>query len=244
MMKDMSDVKSQDDEVLEDIKEEQPIKIIIEEPQIVISKITKEEPKIAKPIKPVEEQVPSTKYRKSQEFEESTIKPEKSLIRVFDPVNKEGIKNYTLYTVESNLINKGQHVQKRYRDFDFIRQKLMSQWPGIFIPGIPPKKLVGNLDSNFVETRCLLLDAFCKKLIERPYLLNSKEFIIFLNSVEPEKEIDSSSISYEEIMIRFKNEFTNYVPENVEPNLEDSLIKINEFQAKILNKALITIRVS
>jgi len=33
-------------------------------------------------------------------------------------------------------------VTRRYSDFDQIRSTLMIQWPGLYIPPLPPKKAV------------------------------------------------------------------------------------------------------
>ena len=31
---------------------------------------------------------------------------------------------------------------KRYKDFDALRSTLVERWPGFFIPGIPPTKVI------------------------------------------------------------------------------------------------------
>jgi len=33
---------------------------------------------------------------------------------------------------------------KRYSDFFALRTKLLERWPGLYIPGIPPKKTIVN----------------------------------------------------------------------------------------------------
>ena len=56
------------------------------------------------------------------------------------PVIKEGIKTYVVYTIITNKIN--EPVYRRYSDFFALRTKLIERWPGVYIPNIPPKKLV------------------------------------------------------------------------------------------------------
>ena len=34
------------------------------------------------------------------------------------------------------------YVQKRYNDFQYLRQCLVDRYPGFFIPSIPPTKLI------------------------------------------------------------------------------------------------------
>lgn len=52
----------------------------------------------------------------------------------------------------------------------------------MFIPCIPPKKPIGNMDKNFIEERRHFLDKFLKELVKIPYLADSVEFKLFLRS--------------------------------------------------------------
>jgi sorting nexin-1/2 len=60
-----------------------------------------------------------------------------------------------------------------------LRNTLAQRWPGIYIPAIPEKKLVGNKDDEFVEERRSLLERFMKEVAKFDYLTHSKEFRIF-----------------------------------------------------------------
>lgn len=44
-------------------------------------------------------------------------------------------------------------VIRRYSDFDSVRQIMLNRWPGCYVPAIPSKKMVGNMDSQFIEDR-------------------------------------------------------------------------------------------
>ena len=56
---------------------------------------------------------------------------------------------------------------------------LKQRWPGIYVPAIPDKKLVGNKDEQIVEDRRLLLESFMKDAAKFDYIINSREFKIF-----------------------------------------------------------------
>lgn len=60
-----------------------------------------------------------------------------------------------------------------------MKNALTSRWPGIYIPALPEKKLVGNNDNKFIEERRSLLERFMKELAKHDYLTHSKEFRIF-----------------------------------------------------------------
>jgi sorting nexin-1/2 len=77
-------------------------------------------------------------------------------------------------------------VLRRYRDFISIRSLLLINWPGCYIPQIPPKQMIviltqGNLDKNFIQRRRKLLDVFVNKISLIPHLYYSKEFQDFIN---------------------------------------------------------------
>ena len=51
---------------------------------------------------------------------------------------------------------------RRYNEFYMLRNSLCARWPGLFIPGIPPKKAVGNKDVKFIIERRYFLERFIK----------------------------------------------------------------------------------
>jgi sorting nexin-1/2 len=68
---------------------------------------------------------------------------------------------------------------RRFSDFFALKNSLSQRWPGIFIPALPEKKMVGNKDEKFVEERRNLLERFMKELGRYDYLTKSREFKIF-----------------------------------------------------------------
>ena len=52
-------------------------------------------------------------------------------------------------------------------------------YPGIYVPALPPKKAVGNKDIEFVIERRYFLERFFMQLSEIDYLQNTEEMKIF-----------------------------------------------------------------
>ena len=62
-------------------------------------------------------------------------------------------------------------MRKRYSDFYMLRQALRERWPGYYIPAIPPKKAIGNLEVDFIRNRMMHLDNFLKQLGQFEFLV-------------------------------------------------------------------------
>lgn len=114
-------------------------------------------------------------------------------VNLDEPIKEEVDPRIKLFSV-SNPVKSGGHIKysvsgvdmdgpfdevRRYRDFFALKNGLTQRWPGIFIPALPEKKLVGNNDDKFVEERTNLLERFMKELAKYDYLTTSKEFKIF-----------------------------------------------------------------
>ena len=82
-------------------------------------------------------------------------------------------------------------LKRRYSDFYALHEKLLERWPGIFVPNIPPKVVVGNLDADIIAYRIRLLNRFCLDLSNIKYLYESEEVKLFQsNSNDVAKEIE------------------------------------------------------
>jgi len=95
---------------------------------------------------------------------------------VTKPVKVSGHIRYTVAGVDSDGPFED---SRRYKEFFALRQTLAQRWPGIYIPAIPEKKLVGNNDDSFLEERRHLLERFMKECGRLDYVTHSKEFKIF-----------------------------------------------------------------
>lgn len=65
---------------------------------------------------------------------------------------------------------------RRYNEFFLLRQVIVANWPGIYIPSTPSKKLVGNKDVKFIIERRYYLERFIMQLSTVPYLVECNEF--------------------------------------------------------------------
>lgn len=95
---------------------------------------------------------------------------------VKNPVKSGGHIRYTITGVDSDGTFE---ESRRYKEFFALRNTLAQRWPGVYIPAIPEKKLVGNNDDNFVEERRSLLERFMKECGKYDYVTHSKEFRLF-----------------------------------------------------------------
>ena len=56
---------------------------------------------------------------------------------------------------------------------------LALNFPGLYIPPVPGKKVVGNKDFKFILERRYFLERFFLKISAKPYLINSREGKVF-----------------------------------------------------------------
>jgi hypothetical protein len=130
---------------------------------------------------------------------------------VCNPVkNKDGVKYYTSYTLKGSKVP--EPLNRRYRDFDALRKKLVERWPGVFIPNIPHKKKVANKSQRIITMRVEMINRFLKKLCKLDYLVNSEEMELFLqNSSSVTKTLEGVKVEpYDELLKKYSSAFTDY----------------------------------
>ena len=158
---------------------------------------------------------------------------------VSDPLLVEGIKSYVQYKVTGELVK--EPIYRRFSDFYSLREKLVERWPGLYIPNLPPKLTMGNLEKKVIEMRTRVINDFCHKISKFDFILDSDELQIFLircNDVS--KAINNlPKLNYEEILARYKKIFSDVVQKIEEENceLEKYVKKINDaipFMKKVL----------
>jgi hypothetical protein len=157
---------------------------------------------------------------------------------VSDPVyTKEGVKGYTSYKLNGSRVP--ETLNRRYRDFDALRKKLVERWPGIFIPNIPHKKKVGYKSKRIIGLRLEMINRFLKKLSKIEYLFNSEEMDLFLqNSSSVSKTLDGLKVeSYEDLLKKYSSAISDY-DENFDTKAgkeeqDKFLKKLNEIYPKV-----------
>ena len=154
---------------------------------------------------------------------------------VKNPVKVSGHIKYTVTGVDSEGPFED---QRRYREFFALRNTLAQRWPGIYIPPIPEKQLVGNNDDEFVEERRSLLERFMKECGKYEYVTHSKEFKLFAREKgDIEKMLSAlGKLSPMQILEKYRLNF------NIDEDQEGSPVahykeNIIDFQA-FLRKAL------
>ena len=132
-------------------------------------------------------------------------------------------------------------IYRRFSDFYSLREKFVERWPGIYIPNLPPKLTVGNLEKKVIEMRKRVINDFCHKISKFKFLLDSDELQIFLircNDVS--KAINNlPKLNYEEILSRYNIIFSDIIQKIQKENadIEKYIKKINDaipFMKKVL----------
>ena len=115
---------------------------------------------------------------------------------------------------------------RRYNDFFHFRNSLVSRWPGVYFPPIPPKKKVGNKEMKFLEERRFFLERFLQKLANINFVLVSEEFKIFSRlSGDIEKSFASlPKMNSDIILDRFRSNFNIDESPSQEKNIQSKAI--------------------
>lgn len=131
---------------------------------------------------------------------------------VKDPELKEGgISSYVVYKfLGSSIATEG--LTRRYSEFYSLRETLIKRWRGLYIPGMPPKKAIGNKEKVVIATRCRLLNSFCRRIAKIPYLANSEEVKIFTSNTHdiPKTLEKLPKKTYQDILQNYKEFYPNY----------------------------------
>ena len=121
---------------------------------------------------------------------------------IYIKINEEKVTNNTSYTILGTKISKP--IERTFKEFIILREKLVERWPGIIIPSI-------SLKEN-IEMRIDMLNAFCKKIYQKNYLFNSEEVNIFLKqSNDWVKNLNSlEKLNYERLIKKYSGIFTSF----------------------------------
>ncbi|KAM3140390.1 hypothetical protein pb186bvf_007550 [Paramecium bursaria] len=135
---------------------------------------------------------------------------------------QQALQPYVKYVIEGMDKNGNFELHTRFSELYDQRELLIQQWPGQYVPPLPEKLYLGNLENEKIEERIYFLNYFLKDLIQRPILWYSEEFQFFLRKEIPPE--DKKSIT-EKYLLQFSD--------LVEDFDESINIKINQFQLYI-----------
>jgi len=61
--------------------------------------------------------------------------------------------NHTEYKLKGMHIDGAFDETRRYKEFYHLRTLLCANWPGFYIPAIPPKVKIGRMEDHIVQER-------------------------------------------------------------------------------------------
>lgn len=92
-------------------------------------------------------------------------------ILVGEPELQGGLlSKYHVYKIQTEPPS-GPGVPRRYSHFDWLRECLVKSFPGVFVPPLPPKKLLGKGDDTFLAERRSDLEHFLNRIRLSPSFL-------------------------------------------------------------------------
>ncbi|KAG0148085.1 hypothetical protein CROQUDRAFT_721855 [Cronartium quercuum f. sp. fusiforme G11] len=110
---------------------------------------------------------------------------------VGDP-QKMGMINdiHTVYTVKttatdpssSGPLKNSSTVLRRFRDFVWLFDTLITNNPGVIVPPIPDKNIRSRFQEGFIATRRVALEIFLQKTVNHPMLVSDPDLKLFLES--------------------------------------------------------------
>lgn len=159
-------------------------------------------------------------------------------IKITDHFTKEDrFRDFTVYTLKGADSQGVIEITRRYSDFFLIRRYLLLKWPGCYIPPLPPKNMLKNMEAEFVKLRKIGLNDFLHKVANLPHLHYSKEFQLFLRShaLDLEKELKQHQrVYFDEVIQRYASTFQHLAQI---PSVNDAAMVTARFKS-FLYKAL------
>ncbi|GMF41352.1 unnamed protein product [Phytophthora fragariaefolia] len=113
-------------------------------------------------------------------------------VAVSEPVKQgEGMNAYISYKLSTSTtrpqFSRGAFsVVRRYSDFVWLHAHLSAVYPGVVVPPLPEKLLVGRFSPEFVESRRRALQLFLQRCCLHPELQHSEHLTTFLEASEDE----------------------------------------------------------
>ena len=109
-------------------------------------------------------------------------------VTVSEPVKQgEGMNAYISYKISTSttrpqFAKSAFSVVRRYSDFIWIHGHLSAKYPGIVVPPLPEKLLVGRFSPEFIENRRRALQLFLQRCCFHPELQHSEHLTTFLEA--------------------------------------------------------------
>jgi hypothetical protein len=97
------------------------------------------------------------------------------------PITTSGINKHIGYTAKKKDKNGEATFTRRYTEYIALRKKLSELWPGVFLPCMPSKTLIGSSEDQVIRSRVKYITHFWRKVsfYERVYF--SEEVALFMD---------------------------------------------------------------
>jgi sorting nexin-9/18/33 len=97
----------------------------------------------------------------------------------------KGMKKFIAYQLQSNFSN--EPVSRRYKNFDWLHERLVEKYCLIPIPPLPDKQISGRYEDQFIEHRRAQLQQFVDWVCRHPILSKSDVWMHFLTCKDVKK---------------------------------------------------------
>jgi sorting nexin-1/2 len=143
-------------------------------------------------------------------------------ISIKDYVIRDGLTKKIYYNIIGTDKAGGFEISRRYTEFRLLRNVLSNSWPGFYIPKIPSKQKLGNLEPAFIDKRRKLLELFLKKVSNLEYIYESEIFQSFLREKNDFKNIAKNFSNGEnKTSEKIVSKFTRFANESLLPEIEE-----------------------
>ena len=138
-------------------------------------------------------------------------------------------KAYMTFLITTSPLNL--NVQRKFSDFEWLRQILHHLYPSSVTPPTPKKKGNSKFGELFLLKRKRNLEKFLNCLLDDPYIRNSQLFYDFL-SIEKEKDFNDKKKYYNSL--KLPNKLNEY--QSLNGNLEITINEENELYYKSIKE--------
>jgi len=177
----------------------------------------------------------------------SVIRAQRSLgartLRILSTEERKGrVAKHTVYIIECDPKIPGViTVARRYNDFKWLRSVLCAQFPGLFVPPLPPSNVIGRFEDSFIEERRQDLERFLNRIEETKAFAEGQSFLMFLSRPETtlsegKKEAEEGFVNRTESEIAqlLNANFADLADEELDDDVHSAQIpQIVEFLSKI-----------
>ncbi|OMJ94503.1 hypothetical protein SteCoe_2275 [Stentor coeruleus] len=119
------------------------------------------------------------------------------------------MKKHAVYKIFGQDSSGTFECNRRYKEFQMLRSYFAMMWPGCYIPKLPKKKVVGNLDTDLIHKRKKLLDYFVGRVVSYGFLYKSEPFQLFIRGPADyiKGTVNLKSPSFVELQEKYKETF-------------------------------------